>query len=540
MTSSAANPRAPSRYRARPKRQNTLPTPSTAAPTAHDVPPMPKHQLPQPLSLGYQKVYNVSNTPAPPGQHHQPLVAKPATPPDSPEKKHTAQRQLHKQPTRPSSPPEERLEPATRTHSPQDTTATQAPKKLARKHSFSRTLSLKLTRSKSASSLKRAASVSDKTATAHRHPDDAASATSSSSSSSSSTVSAPPPMPQLPADYPKITFKLSAKTSIAEHVCIDQPISAVLKWLVSTDSGSANAGNRHALASTDPEDWMFWEICSALGLRRPVRQTEYLRHVVKSWPQNNPSSALFYLELGSSDMRLDISSCASLCPRRDILNAGPTGPSFKCEMYHQVSAASALRRAEWKKVTVEVADLELVVRHPKYRRRVTLPDSDLYEVAAPQAKGSPGKYVLATRSQRCPDMFVSARTDSLQLLSTNSGSSYNQLRNIMFSLRNRQVDLQSKELRIALETADASPAGVGAGAASRGATTPPKRRDVPAPQRDVTTAPPGGGGLQGPYFQPNSLLAHQASNSSLASHHAAPGASPTMFKATGLLGRAMS
>lgn len=552
--------RTPSRYRAKPKRQNTLPAP---------IPP-PNPDIPAPISLGY--VQHVNNpTPAVPALpplptsiqnvdvEIYPQSSSMVTPPDSPKRRPTQKSPYAPRP--PASPPSEPCSEPSEVGEPMP--------KLTRSFSFGRTFSLKRQGSKSSSS-------------SEVRPNN-------SSSSDLSTNAAPPmpKVPQLPSDYHSISFHIGKKTTI-EQLSVNQPALAVLKWLVSQEPKGANTDNRFGLESSDPDDYMFWEVCASLGLRRPIRPTEYLKNVVDSWPKQSTN---YYLEIGSSDARLDIASCASLCPRRDILSSGPTGPTFHAEMYHQVSPPSGLRSATWKKVMVDVNEFELKLYCSKYKRAVGIPDSDLYEVSAHMSKSSPGKYILGLRSQKSPDMFENPRQDCMQILATNSGTTYNNLRNIIFSLRNQTVDKQSRDLRLSLESVSRTSSN-----GSTSAYTPPKqepeipstttnrarsvrrvRRDPsskktsPTPTMTSTSdkkqSPPhmhSHGALPAsllsqvkqmqlqqpqvpaqsqPLFQADSLLAKQAalSKSSSSKAHLHPQASnpESCFKSTGLIGRAM-
>lgn len=247
---------------------------------------------------------------------------------------------------------------------------------------------------------------------------------------------------------------------LTEQVCLDQPISAVLKWLVSADAAprTPNEGNRLGLASTDPEDWLLWEVGARHGIRRALRPAEYLRHVVQTWPSSSPKTSSgkqrpdYFLELGSSDMRLDTGSCASLCPRRDLINAGPTGPSFtapQAEMFHRVLTHDG--EVAWTRVNVSVAQNELVVAHArgKYKpKRVALPTADLYEAAAQLAQGCPGRYVLVVRSQVPAGAGGAEKGQGLVVLGTKSGTVFEGLRNVVFSVRQKRVDLESREMRV--------------------------------------------------------------------------------------------
>lgn len=555
LSTSSNLSRTPSRYRTKPKRNNILPAP---------IPP-PNPDIPAPISLGY--VNHVNNLPpaapaVPPLptsiQNVEELYPQPSsmvTPPDSPKRQPTEKSPYTPRP--PASPPSEPCSDPSEVVEPTP--------KLTRSFSFGRTFSLKRQGSKSSSSLE-------------IRPNN------SSSSDLSTPAASMPKVPQLPPDYHSITFHVGKKTTV-EQLSVNQPALVVLKWLVSQEPKGANTDNRFRLDSSDPDDYMFWEVCASLGLRRPIRPTEYLKNVVDSWPKQSTN---YYLEIGSSDARLDIASCASLCPRRDILSSGPTGPTFHAEMYHQVSPPSGLRSATWKKVMVDVNDFELKLYCSKYKRAVGIPDSDLYEVSAHMSKSSPGKYILGLRSQKSPDMFENPRQDCMQILATNSGTTYNNLRNVVFSLRNQTVDKQSRDLRLSLESVSRTSSNESASANTsakqdqeipnttnrsrsvrRMRPDPSTKKTSPTPTMTNTSDKNQSPHMQThgalpasllsqvtqmqlqqkvpaqsqPLFQADSLLAKQAVRSQSSSHngHLHPQTlnPQSCFKPTGLLGRAM-
>lgn len=187
---------------------------------------------------------------------------------------------------------------------------------------------------------------------------------------------------------------------------------------------------------------MLWEICPSLGLRRAVRSNEFLRFVHGSWPSVTSN----YLQLDSSNSRLDVASVAFLVPRRDIIqSAGPSGPTFYARCHYQVGPKS------WKRVHLVLSNGSLTISRKspaeqlknKDKRTVSqISQFDLYEVVG-TTNAHPGRYLMAIRSQLRGDIFVDKK-DCVYVFATDDSNDYNVFRNIVFTLRSQMCE---KEVR---------------------------------------------------------------------------------------------
>ena len=130
-----------------------------------------------------------------------------------------------------------------------------------------------------------------------------------------------------------ISFKLPTQTIIRD-VNENSTILEILKSLVSD--------HRYELAE-DYDEYMLWEVCPRLRIRRPIRSQEYIKHVRASWESANQSQN--FIEVGSSSKRLDVFSIAFLNPRLDLLNK-EHGPSFKKMHYWK-------NQSDWKKCKID-------------------------------------------------------------------------------------------------------------------------------------------------------------------------------------------
>lgn len=237
------------------------------------------------------------------------------------------------------------------------------------------------------------------------------------------------------SDRVKIKFvypdSKSQTKSFIEAISLDQPISSIIKFLVSKH-------NSTILSSDDPDDFMLWEVCPTLGLRRALRNTEYIRFVFESWPSVSSN----FLQIDSSESRLDISSVAFLSPRRDILQSGPSGPNYYAKLHYQVGPKS------WKKCYVRIQNHQMIISRKNPSENISsrdkrviqnLSEFDIYEIAADFVAKSPGKFIMAIRSQLTADMFVDKK-DSLYVFSTDNAADYSSFRNIIFTLRSHASD----------------------------------------------------------------------------------------------------
>lgn len=225
-------------------------------------------------------------------------------------------------------------------------------------------------------------------------------------------------------------------TPFAEHLLPNQSFADVIKTIV--------ARHQNVLPSTDPNDFMLWEVCPSLGLRRALRSTEYLGLVHQTWPAVTSN----YLQLDSYEERLNIASVAFLAPRRDIIqSAGPGGPTFYARCYYQVGKS-------WKKVHIMLNNGTLTISRKPPNERLSSKDVrtvssisqfDIYEVAG--SHGShPGRYTMAIRSQLQADVFVDKK-DCVHVFATDNSNDYTLFRNIVFTLRSQACDKEGREYR---------------------------------------------------------------------------------------------
>lgn len=239
--------------------------------------------------------------------------------------------------------------------------------------------------------------------------------------------------------YPQNATDSNGTSSFIESLSLNQSFSDLLKTIV--------IRHKHVLDSTDPDDYILWEVCPSLGLRRALRSTEYLSLVHESWPNVTSN----YFQLDSYDARLNVSSVAFLAPRRDIVqSAGPSGPTFYAKCYYQVGKS-------WKKVHLVLNNGALTISRKspgeqlssKDKRTVSqLSQFDIYEVAG-NIGTHPGRYIMAIRSQLRADIFVDKK-DCVHVFATDDSNDFNLFRNIVFTLRSQACDKEVRDYKESL------------------------------------------------------------------------------------------
>ena len=230
-----------------------------------------------------------------------------------------------------------------------------------------------------------------------------------------------------------ISFKLPTQTIIRE-VSENSTIVEILKSLISD--------HRYELAE-GYDEYMLWEVCPRLRIRRPIRSHEYIKHVRASWESANQSQN--FIEVGSSNKRLDVSSIAFLNPRRDLLNK-EHGPSFNGKMYYWKN------QSDWKKCKIDIHNGNLTISKrdgSKDSRVLTINEFDLYENFT-KLHGQPASHAIIIRSQQSPDFFMD-KSDSVHFFAMDDGQDYELLRNILYSLRSQTVDRVSRNYAQALK-----------------------------------------------------------------------------------------
>lgn len=157
------------------------------------------------------------------------------------------------------------------------------------------------------------------------------------------------------------------------------------------------------------------------------------------------------LVAGPAEDRLDVASLASLCPRRDIM-LGQTQIEWKCRVFLQLSSASG---SKWSPVVLTVRNAHLQVPGVGTGPITKL---EMYEVATPSSgspalsstssskkvvpgAGNPGKYVVGLIHEYWVGQDV-------VVVSTSSSTDFNMLRNILFTIRNGEIERINKERRI--------------------------------------------------------------------------------------------
>lgn len=241
--------------------------------------------------------------------------------------------------------------------------------------------------------------------------------------SSSQTKIRDTPTPSFP-----IKIQLPSQ-NISKEVTLDTRISDLLEDLVST--------YYNELPGEDANDYMLWEVVVTFGIKRPLRSYEILKFIKASWE----SSTSNYLQIGPSSKREEVDSIAFLAPRRDLYNGGKA--FFKGSMSYLKPSKSHIH--EWRKGWIDVTNNHLVLRkreHGTDIRSLNITEFELYEYRKSKLstlKSLPGKYTLILRSQQSPDFFLN-KGDATLFLSTNSHDDYDNLRNIIYSLRSSAFD----------------------------------------------------------------------------------------------------
>ncbi|KAF5100327.1 hypothetical protein D0Z00_001295 [Geotrichum galactomycetum] len=217
----------------------------------------------------------------------------------------------------------------------------------------------------------------------------------------------------------------------------------------------------------DADDYMVWEVCASLKLRRALRSKELVSHILATWPLGECD---WYLELDDAERRLDIGSVASLCPRRDIVSAAAAGAAGSDEgalEYKCIAMQRGSRLQRWRKVGISVHNHELTLTElssantstaSSPRRYLDLRELDIYEVAAGSSSANT-PYLIGLRVQRNPNSFMDPKRDCVHVLSfppenfnpaeDPAVKAYNTIRNIAFSLRSAEVDQLVKKARLA-------------------------------------------------------------------------------------------
>lgn len=241
--------------------------------------------------------------------------------------------------------------------------------------------------------------------------------------------------------------------------------------------------------SLDSDDYMVWEICASLKLRRALRSKELVGHVLTTWPTDDCD---WYLELDDAERRLDVNSVASLCPRRDIVSAaaaGAAGSNDNALKYKCIALQRGSRLQRWRKVGIAVNNHDLTLTElssnntstaASPRRYLDLRELDLYEplaVSNSSAASTNSPYLIGLRVQRNPESFVDPKRDCVHILSfppehfnaaeDPAVKAYNTIRNIAFSVRSAEVDQLVKKARLA-STSSAHRSKSVSGASGRG------------------------------------------------------------------------
>lgn len=350
--------------------------------------------------------------------------------------------------------------------------------------------------------------------------------TSSSSSSSSSSSKRSP----IPEGYRLVDIRLPNGTKT------QQPVNEA--WTVQNLISATLLAHPTQVQSRglDADDYMVWEVCASLKLRRALRSKELVTHILATWPLGDCD---WYLELDDAERRLDVGSVASLCPRRDIVSAAAAGAAGSDEAslaYKCIAMQRGSRLQRWRKVGISVRNHELTLTElssantstaSSPRRSLDLRELDIYEVAAGGSSNSSTPYLIGLRVQRNPNSFMDPKRDCVHVLSfppeninpaeDPAVKAYNTIRNIAFSVRSAEVDQLVKKARLAsaasAQRSKSVSAGSGRGrprAASTSAGTP---TPMPAQPLIGSVAPFNTGHPAMPpaatnpaLFKPNSLL----------------------------------
>lgn len=258
-----------------------------------------------------------------------------------------------------------------------------------------------------------------------------------SSKTATLQLDSPTASSELPSNCRVIKFQYpSSNSSFTVSLTLDQSFADVVKTVV-TSSNSI-------LPTTDPDDYILWEVCPSLSLRRALRSTEYLSFVYKTWPAATSN----YFEIDSYETRFDVFSIASLTPRRDIVqSAGPSGPTFYTRCYYRVGKT-------WKRTHVLLHNGTLTISRKSPGEMLTNKDKrtisqisqfDIYEVTE-NFGPHPGRYIMAIRSQLHADVVVDKK-DCLHMFATDDPNDYSTFQNIVFTLRSRACEKMVRDYK---------------------------------------------------------------------------------------------
>lgn len=258
-------------------------------------------------------------------------------------------------------------------------------------------------------------------------------------SSKTATLQLDPPKvsSELPSNCKVIKFQYPSSNSFfTASLTLDQSFADVVKTVVNSPNSN--------LPTSDPDDYILWEVCPSLGLRRALRSTEYLSFVYKTWPTATSN----YFQIDSYETRFDIFSIASLTPRRDIVqSSGPSGPTFYTRCYYRVGKT-------WKRTHVLLHNGTLTISRKSPGEMLTNKDKrtisqisqfDIYEVTE-NFGPHPGRYIMAIRSQLHADVVVDKK-DCLHMFATDDPNDYSTFQNIVFTLRSRACEKMVRDYK---------------------------------------------------------------------------------------------
>lgn len=245
--------------------------------------------------------------------------------------------------------------------------------------------------------------------------------------------------------YPEGITDQNGSTSFVASLSLDQTCRNLIKTVLIRQKQVLNSNlDSQYNSDIDPNDYVLCEVCPSLGLRRVIRPLESIRHVYESWSSVN--SNYFQIDLATAVNN-------NLVSRPELISSsGPSGPSFHARCQYLVSAPKS-----WKKVQVVFGNGTLTISrkspgeilgHSKDKKTIAhikqISQFDVYEVMDKNVlASSPGRYLMAIRSQQCADIFADMK-DCMHIIAMEDSRDYNSLRSIVYTIRDEACIDKSK------------------------------------------------------------------------------------------------